>query len=74
MTTLIDDTCKYPHIRLMSEGTYYQQHEGEQRCIPIEEYSQHLKNEILLDILMKAGIHNFEGFEQAMLDYQEALK
>lgn len=74
MTTIIDDHCKYPHMRLMSEGTFYQQHEGEQRCIPIEEYNQHLKNEILLDILMKAGLHNWEYFESAMLRYQEALK
>lgn len=74
MTSIIDDTCKYPNIRLMSEGTFYQQHEGEQWMVPIEEYSQHLKNEILLDVLMKAGVHQWEGFEKAMEDFEEALK
>lgn len=74
MTIAINDTCKFPNARLMSNGTYYGMHEGEMRCIPIEEYNQHLKNEILLDVLMREGIHNWQGFEYAMLKYQEELK
>ncbi len=73
MSKIMEDECKFPNARLMSKGTFYGMHEGEMRCIPIEEYNQHLKNEILLDVLMKAGVHQWCDFEKAMEQYQERL-
>jgi hypothetical protein len=34
--------------------------------ITAAEYAQHLRNEIILQKLMEAGVHNLEGFEAAM--------
>jgi len=71
--TSIDD-CQYPHIRLMSEGTFYQQHEGESYYVAAETLNHLLKCEIILEQMMKHGVCNWEEFDKCMEAVQGELK
>lgn len=52
-------------------GTFYMNDEENNFTLTAGELNYFLKCEIILECLMKAGVHNFDGFDAAMV---KALK